>query len=295
MLSAVTISAVVVLTLLIACGAASAAAPTTALSPPPGVTFEKTAGEPGLVTYTVTSPYQRGPNAVEVLLPDAFDPSGATRYRVVYVLPVNTGTGGRWGHALLEIKRLNLHNRYAAIFVMPAYDTEPWFGDHPIDPTVRQQAYLTDAVIPLIDRTYPTADAAGRFLIGFSKSGWGGLSLFLRNPTLFEQVAVFDPFGGPMTDEMFTKWGIAASYGTRENLDRFDPHVLIERRGKELGPKRRIVLMAGGPGSRIGVDVLHAKLRDAKVPYTYVLGSDMAHDWTSGWLPLAVAGILSEP
>ena len=54
--------------------------------------------EKGVWRFAVTSPYQKGENAVEVLLPDDFNKT--TKYRVLYCLPVETGIGGQFGDAL---------------------------------------------------------------------------------------------------------------------------------------------------------------------------------------------------
>ena len=48
-------------------------------------------------------------------------------------------------------------------------------------------------VIPFIDGVYPTrAEADGRLLVGFSKSGWGAFTLLLRHPDVFGRAAAFD-------------------------------------------------------------------------------------------------------
>ena len=75
--------------------------------------------------YTVICGYQKGPNEVEVLLPD--DYSAAKRYRW-YMLPVNTGTNGPWGSSIVEAKKANLQNQYQFIFVAPGlrHDAVVW-------------------------------------------------------------------------------------------------------------------------------------------------------------------------
>ncbi len=246
---------------------------------------------PGILCYTVNSGYQKGPNKLEILLPDGMEKG--KRYPVVLLLPVNTGTKGNWGSGIVEVQKRDLHNRYGVICVAPAYDTEPWYGDNPGRPQVRQQAYLLDVAIAFVEKEFPTlGESRGRFVVGFSKSGLGALCLFLRNTEAFSRVAAFDPSIGPPSQETFKTWGFAESYGTRENFDNYDPMLLLEKKQKVLaGKDRRIVLMADGPGSRIGVDVLKTRMGDLKIPHTYVLGSDMGHSWNTGWLPLAFAGL----
>jgi S-formylglutathione hydrolase FrmB len=255
------------------------------------ISLDNPSVNPGIRSYTVVSDYQKGPNKVEVLLPD--DYSDDKHYPVVYLLPVNTGVSGPWGSGIVEAKKANLQNQYEMIFVAPAYDTVPWFGDNPSRPEVRQDGYLLDVVVPFIDREFSTVkDAQGRFLIGFSKSGLGAWSLFLMHLDVFGQVAIFDSYLGPPTEEQWTKWGFIDTYGTRENYDQYDPLILLEKQKEVLqkGPQR-ITLLGGGPGARVGVDLYHTKLEDEKIPFVYIQGSGMQHNWYSGWLPLAVAGM----
>jgi S-formylglutathione hydrolase FrmB len=246
----------------------------------------------GIASYTVSSAYQKGPNALEVLLPDNF--SRDKKYPVIYVLPVNTGTKGNWGSGIVEMQKANLHNIYNVICVAPAVDSEPWYGDNPDNPKVRQSAYVLDVVIPFIDREYPTiAEAKGRMVLGFSKSGLGAMSLFLRNLETFGKVAVFDAATGPASQEIFKTWGFAESYGTRENFDNYDPLLLLEKAAPILkGGSRRIVMMAGGPGSRLGVDMMVTHMQDGNIPFVYILGSNMGHSWNTGWLPIAAGALM---
>lgn len=255
------------------------------------ITPDATPETPGVLSWTVTSPYQEGPNKLEVLLPQPLKPG--RKYPVVYCLPVNATTKGDWGHPLTEAIKLDLPNRHQAIFVTPAYAVLPWFGDNPQRPEMRQNQYLIDVVIPFIESQYP-ADATprGRYLVGFSKSGHGALGLFLRQPDFFSKVAVFENWWGVPNDEQWTQWGFATCYGTRENFDAYDPQLLIDKRKEQLaaGPTRIAVLL-GGPGARLGVEGLLGKLRDRRIPHTEIRNAAMAHTWTSGWLPLAVAAI----
>lgn len=150
-------------------------------------------------------------------------------------------------------------------------------------------------MIPFVDREFPTvADPAGRFVVGFSKSGLGALSLFLRRPDLFGRVAAFDPALAP-TPANFLAWDVVHSYGTRANFDRCDPMTLLRSaRSRLRGRVRRIVLLAGGPSPRLGADRYRARLAELHIPFVFIAGSNMAHTWSSGWLPLAIAALAPE-
>jgi hypothetical protein len=257
--------------------------------------------KPGIVSFNVSAPgYQRGVNRLEVLCPDKMPPG--KRFPVLIALPVNTGVDGNWGSPIGEMRKLNLHNLHQVICVVPAYDVEPWFGDMPAPPAsgapwIRQQAYITDVVLPLLDREFPTiAERSGRHLVGFSKSAFGALGLLLRNPGLFESAAIYDGADPLPKPDIYHSWGMSASYGPRENFDQnFELPALIARQKQHFqGPARRITLLAGSL-SYGGVETIHAALRDHKIAYSYLVFPGMGHSWNAGWLKLAAASLLPLP
>ena len=124
--------------------------------------------------------------------------AGHQKYPVVYLLPVNTGTSGQWGSGIVEAKKANLQNAFGLIFVAPAYDTQPWFGDNPRAPTSGRTPICLTWCCRSSTRSFPPWPGhAGRMLIGFSKSGLGAWQLFLMHLDVFDQVAIFDSYQGP--------------------------------------------------------------------------------------------------
>jgi predicted peptidase len=146
------------------------------------------AATPGTECWALVSPYQSGTNAVEVLLPKGADPS--RRYPVVYCLPVNAGTRGDWGHPLTEAAKAGLADKYQAIFVAPSFSIMPWFGNNPLNPQCRENDHVIKAVVPFIASHYPVNGT--NYLIGFSKSALGAISLAIDYSDLFAGVAIFD-------------------------------------------------------------------------------------------------------
>src|SRR5262249_3772713 len=129
-------------------------------------------GPSGIITHTVTCPYQAGQTEIRVLLPDTMEPG--KRYKVVYVLPVEAKAGAQYGDGLAAIKKLDLHNKHGFICVLATFSHLPWYADHPTDARIRQETYFLQVVLPFIEKTYPALPGpSGRLLVGFSKSGWG--------------------------------------------------------------------------------------------------------------------------
>jgi len=245
----------------------------------------------GILTYTVTSEYLKGPNAVEVLLPAPLETG--KRYPVLYILPVERGAGGRWGSGIREARRTNVHNSCGLICVAPAFDSTPWYADHPTDPTLRHESYLLKVVLPLIEGRHPVlARPQGRLLIGFSKSGWGAFSLLLRHPDVFGRAASWD---APMMEQAPRKYGMAANFGTQENFEHYRITALVERRAGLLRQNpARLVLMGYG-NFRSQTEAMHRKMLALGIPHVYDNATERRHHWESGWFAGAVRRLMALP
>ena len=268
------------------------------------VTRDSVSDTPGTESWSIVSPYLRGTNKVEVLLPGNLDPNKT--YPVVYCLPVNPGTKGNWGHPLSEALRCGLADRYQAIFVTPSFPVLPWYGNNPEEPLSRENDHITKAVMPFIESQYPVFDfnnvanpssqRSSNYLIGFSKSALGALALFFKNPERFRSVAVFENWYGQPNDLQWNTWGFKECYGSRSNYDRYDPQSLIAghaKQFKETPP--RITVLGGGPGLRTGVENMISQLQNNGIPHIEIWNRTMSHDWHSGWMPLAVASLFTIP
>ena len=90
----------------------------------------------GFLVHEVRSPYQAQPTKIRVLRPDR-EETQRTKHPVVYVLPVEAGTGDRYGDGLKEVQKLDLHNRFGVLFVAPTFSHLPWYADHPTQPELQ--------------------------------------------------------------------------------------------------------------------------------------------------------------
>ena len=253
------------------------------------VVSESTTDELGIRTHRVTSEFQSGETLLRVLMPEKIEPNA--KLKTLYILPVEANSENRYGDGLLEAKRLDLANKYRLICVAPTFSHLPWYADHPIDKTIRQEAYFLEVVIPAIEKHYSAInEQSGRLLVGFSKSGYGAWSLLLRHPDQFSKAAAWD---APLMKTAPDQFGMGSIYGTSENFAGYRLDQLLRERTELLRAKSE-----SQPGVRLihfGFDNFRdhheraeALLNELEIPHSYIDGPKRPHTWHSGWLAEAV-------
>jgi S-formylglutathione hydrolase FrmB len=250
---------------------------------------EAIAAPGGLLVHHVRSEYQAGQTEVRVLLPDRR--AEGERLRVLYVLPVEAGGGTHWGSALEEVAAHDLHNKYGLVCVYPTFSHLPWYADHPTDPTIRQESYLIEVVLPLVEDRYPVrAEPEGRLLVGFSKSGWGAFSLLLRHPEVFGRAAAWD---APLDEKRPERYGMGPIFGGQENFEQYRIDRLLQRQAELLRQRPRLVLTGYG-NFRAQHLACHELMTTLEIPHAWRDGPHREHNWHSGWLPEAVELLLHQ-
>ena len=244
----------------------------------------------GVLLHRVKSRFQTGETEIRVLLPKT-TAQPAEGFPVIYVLPVEANRESRYGDGLKEILRQRLHQKHQAIFVAPTFSNLPWYADHPDDPTIAQETYFLQVVVPFIEKTYPAAtEPEGRLLLGFSKSGWGAWSLLLRHPEIFGRSAAWD--APMMMDTM--KYGSAPIFGTLENFEGYHIRTLLTRRSEELSKGDARLILTGIGNFESDHEEIHRHLVDLTISHVYRNHSKRKHDWHSGWVNEAVELLLAE-
>ena len=244
----------------------------------------------GFLVHEVRSPFQAKTTQIRVLRPDR-EEQKRKKYPVVYVLPVEAGSESRYGDGLKEVKKLDLHNKCGVIFAAPTFSHLPWYADHPTKPEVRQETYFVKVVVPFIDKTYPVkAEAEGRLLLGFSKSGWGAWSLLLRHPDLFGKAAAWD---APLMMDKPGKYGSGDIFGTPDNFDGYRVSKLLAEKAEKFQKGKRLILLGYG-NFRAEHEQAHALMDKSNVSHEYRDGLDRKHDWHSGWVKEAVELLVAE-
>ena len=151
------------------------------------------------------------------------------------------------------------------------------------------------AVVPFIESQYPTTGTAeGRLLLGYSKSGWGALSLILRNPDVFGYAASWD---APLmfTEKQFGLWGTKQTYGTPENMILYLPSKLVRERAGPFQNKKRLVVAGlqffgtftdarfpyDGPSH---TEAFHELAEANGVLHDYDPNLKTGHSWNPSWM-----------
>jgi hypothetical protein len=267
----------------------------------PGVTISDSVrdDERGVQVFTVTSPYTKRANPIEVLLPDHLEEG--RRYPVLYILPVGGEPDGPHGDGLREVRKADAHNRFGVICVSMRFDSVPWYGSHATDPTIRHDVYILDVVLPLIEARFPVSTAAkDRLLFGFSKSGFGAVSLLLRHPDIFGAACSWD---APLafTEADFGKVGTRPHFGSAEQMAQYTPMTLLNT----ISQKQDAVFASFTTGSPrlyvFGKSVwagetrrFHKRLDELAIQHVYDDSLEFAHAWPSGWVPLALDRFLGD-
>lgn len=254
--------------------------------------------ESAIQSVTVQSEYQAGPTQLRFLLPSRYrsqdtghsGESVSGNADLLFVLPVEAGVSERWGDGLREIERLGLHDRHNLICVQPTFSHLPWYGDHATDKTIRQESHLVKVCVPLVDRKFRQAKTQRRLLLGFSKSGWGAMSLLLRHPNLFAKAAAWD---APFTKKKPDQFGMGPIFGTQSNFERYCLLNLIESRPQPFAESTRIGIF-GYDNFREHHLAFHQRLQELGLAHVHVDGPKRKHRWDSGWIPEAIE-FLVEP
>jgi hypothetical protein len=252
----------------------------------------------GVVWYDAASSYNGpGPTTLRVLAPTT--PAGTTR-RFIYVLPVidDVDVQDFFGDGLEELRTLNVHNDYNASIIAPSFRAVPWFADHDSNPDRRYESFMVQDLVPWVKANLAITGQEEHWLVGFSKSGFGAVTLLFRNPTVFAAAGAWDfPADQPDT----SVWDMLDNYGSDANFQnnyRLTSAWIAARKGPFQATPRLwlssdYATYFGYPTFLDEVDAFAGRLDANQVPFMRTGGATRPHAWNSGWLPEAVAGLQS--
>lgn len=246
----------------------------------------------GIDTYTVTSAFVTEATTLRICAPTA---PAAVPHRTLLVLPVKPLLSTEFGDGLTALQALGAHNTYNCTLVAPSLATEPWFGDNPSNTGRRYESFILE-LRAWCDANLPAA--AQTWAVSFSKGGVSVLHLMLRNPTLFDRGAAWDP----PTALPFTTgpgWEMDEAYGTSANyLANYQPNAIVETVSLTPFTSTPRIWVSGDlahtdsgipTNYNTHVQVFAQALQAHSVPIGWMSGHQRLHRWDSGWLVDAMA------
>ena len=232
-----------------------------------------------------------GPHELRVLRPNS--PASGVAHNFLYVLPVEPEGGTLFGDGLTTLRGLNAHNQYNVTLVAPSFPTDPWYADHPTDPNIKYESFMSLELQPWVTANLASSGSEQHWLLGFSKSGFGPIDLLLKHPDRFTLGAFWDFPALGFT--AFDDWGYssASNYGTDANFQanyRLTDAFLDAHKTPFLTSNR--IFISGYNTFQTEVAGLDAILTSKGMLHTYPTPVQTSvHSWDSGWVPEAVSGL----
>jgi len=245
----------------------------------------------GVVTYSLSSSYLSGESRVQVLRPKK------KTNRVLYLLPVTPWPGfeekwDRLGSGMTEILKHDFQNRFEYTVVVPDVPEHmPWFVDHDENPRRQHESYMMNVLIPFTDSLPDVRDPV-RDLAGFSKAGFGSLSLLLRHPGMFHAASAWDPGGvrKPYSPENTTSLGNAA--GSKTRFEQYQLDASIEENAAHFRGHIRIAISGYSSEAFLQrLRTLRGFLGSEQVSYLYSESAQAPHRWHTGWMEQALESL----
>ena len=244
----------------------------------------------GVETYDVISDYDgSGPQPLRILKPT--NPASGVAHNFLFALLVWNGV---YDGGLQTLESANAQNEYNLTIIEPSFAVPPWYADSPLNANEQEETFMVDELVPWVKANLATTGTEQNWLIGFSKSGIGGQDLILKHPDVFTLAASWD-FPADMSTYDQLGGDPADSYGTDANFQanyRLTPAFLQAHKAPFVSSNR---IWIGGYGAFQQDDSDYdALLTSEGIEHTTETPTYMAHDWDSGWVPLALAALYQD-
>lgn len=217
---------------------------------------------------------------IDIILPDNYPADGP--YPVLFVGPVEP-TPNNFGDGLAMIAGMDVHNDYKCVLVTMTTKSMPWYGrtasgTHAVD------RHVIENILPLIKKNYNViADREGWLFVGFSKSGWGGVSLILRNPSAFGYVGAWD---APW-NMSYGQFETATSFGSSGQFALYNPVTILSTYISSVNDKERLWIGAGNNFNSHYTSFTNF-LTTNSVPFRSNFANAPTHAWRTDWLSVAI-------
>ena len=248
----------------------------------------------GVETYYIVS-RKDGKNfhTLRVLRPTS--PTAGKAHHFLYVLPVMYDVGGHendFGDGFDACRLLNAHNSYNVTLVAPSFQVDPWYADHATDSEIQYESFMVSELRPWVVDNLSTTGSERHWLLGFSKSAFGGIDLMLKHQDLFSIGAFWD-FPAQSLIAYDTLSGMTPNYGTDANFQanyRMTNAFLDTYKSAFQSQKR--FWIDGYNLYQADVSGIDTTFTSKGILHTYTgQTSRGTHNWNAGWLPAALVAL----
>jgi len=245
----------------------------------------------GVESYAQISPRNgHSLQFLRVLRPTS--PAPGMAHQFLYVLPVEPEGSYVFGDGLSTLRLLNAHNAYNVTIIAPSFSINPWYADHPTDSETKYESFMSLELQPWVTANLASTGSEQHWLLGFSRSGFGGIDLLLKHPDLFTLGAFWDFPAQGFT--AYDQLGDSASnYGTDANFQtnyRLTDAFLDAHKTSFLTSNR--IFISGYSIYQTEVSNFDSTLTTKGILHTYPTAVNRGvHSWNSGWVPEAVDGL----
>lgn len=118
-----------------------------------------------------------------IILPDSYIQTQDS-FPVLYLLHGWSGDYSDWVRKVPKIK--DYADQYKMIIICPDGGFSSWYIDSPIDDTIRYETYITEELVPFIDKNYRTKNESKfRAVTGLSMGGFGAFYLAFKHQDIW--------------------------------------------------------------------------------------------------------------
>jgi hypothetical protein len=239
-------------------------------------------------SYNMSSNYNGyGPHVLHVLRPS--NPAPNMAHNFLFALPVEAEGDHNFGNAMETLRALNTQDAYNLTIIEPSFPLPPWYADSPMDLNYRFESFMALELQPWVKANLATTGQEKYWLLGFSKSGVGGLDLILKYPDLFTVAAAWD---FPADMSTYTQFNASSNYGTEENFQnnyRLTSGFVSARKAPFLTNNR--LWISGYNAFQTDLNDFDSLLTILGVQHTMGVPSLESHSWNAFWVPGALAGL----
>jgi hypothetical protein len=231
-----------------------------------------------ILNNKINSSYQEGTTNILTITSNILE---SDSLNLIFILPVEKQKlEYQFGSGIKEVKDLidaNLINNNV-VFIQPEFIRIPWYGNHPTDTTIWQERYLVN-IINAVSSIYKSF-SLNIYLLGFSKSGWGSVSILLNYPDLIDGIFIWD---SPLSTKFNLNWGMEQVFG---NEIYFETHYLLETRIFKTPSilKNKLIVIGGYDLFKKETQSFLKIMDSCKINYYYDQNLVFQHKWNKDWI-----------